>query len=412
MAHPTQPAAGIVTPAIEAMMLLDQDERLRGRPRFCSDCGLCNSQAYHQLMAQTCVFVANQVEALELQIHGRNRTVGDEQIFGVFETMQAARMRQPAPGAQWSGIITMIAIRLLERGMVDGVVVTGRVPGTQFAPLPFLARTPDEVRSAAGSKPCISPNLTVLDQVRATGMKRLAYVGTGCQVHALRAATAELGLEELYVIGIPCTDNTTYPGLQRFLQATSRSPNTVVHVEFMQDYRLWLRHRDGHTEKLNYVDITLDNTDGIFPAACMACFDYANTLADITVGYIGAPLDWQWVLVRNARGQQLFDLVGTDMEFTPLTDGGDRRPSMRSYAKMMGAPKRRPPAIMRKFIAYMQRSRGPKGLEFARSAIEMKLIRNIHYIRTNAPKQEKRLVPYHVYPVLEPYAEALPKQVV
>ncbi|NJM05397.1 coenzyme F420 hydrogenase [Candidatus Gracilibacteria bacterium] len=386
-------------------------ERLKGRPKLCSDCGVCSSDL-RPTMARSCVFVENKVEALELMLHGRTRHAGDEMLFGIHRSVHAVRLRRINVAAQWSGIVTSLGAVLLERGLVDGVISTRAAPGTRFAPEPFLARTPAEVLASAGNKPCISPNLEILDQVRASGLRRIAFIGVGCQVHALRVLQHELGLEKLYVIGIPCTDNTTYPALQRFLQAVSTSPGTVVHYEFMQDFRIWLRHEDGQIEKINFVDLdvaAIGGVEAIFPAACMSCFDYQNTLADLTIGYLGAPLPpgerWQWVFVRTAAGQELFDLLQPNLEFGELGERGDRSMGMREYIKMLKNPRGRPPFLIRKLIASLQRARGPRGKEFARSTIEMKLLRNLQFVRDKHARMEHRVVPYHVYKALEPYRE-------
>ena len=43
-----------------------------------------------------------------------------------------------------------------------------------------------------------------------------------------------------------------------------------------------------------------------------------NGLADITVGYIGAPLDiekmYQWVLVRTGKGEALRQLIADELD--------------------------------------------------------------------------------------------------
>jgi coenzyme F420-reducing hydrogenase beta subunit len=393
--------------AESAITLLGQGARLKGRPKLCSDCGVCSS-SLRPHMARSCVFVRNQSEQIELSLHGRTRRAGDELLLGITRSIHVARMQEPLAGAQWSGIVTSLGALLLERGIVDGVVTTRAVPGTRYAPQPFLARTPAEVLGSRGNKPCISPNLEVLDQVRAAGVRRVAFIGVGCQVHALRAMQAELGLEKLYVIGIPCTDSTTYPDLQRFLQVASRSPETVVHHEFMQDFRLWLTHEDGSVEKVNFVDLDvskLGGQTGVFPAACLSCFDYQNTLADLTIGYLGAPLGWQWLLVRTEVGEELFELIRPFLTFGGLMERGNRRAGVRAYVRMMRRPPGRPPAMVRRLIAALQRSRGPKGVEFARSVIEMKLLRNLQYVRERFPRLEQRIIPRHVYAALAPYAD-------
>ena len=385
--------------------LLSRDERLAGRPNLCSDCGLCDTYLKPQ-MASACVFVRNRAEEIERRLFGRNRGDGDELRFGVYQRMLGARMRQPVAGAQWSGMVTTLAARLLERGEVEAVITAAAMPGTRFAPRPLLARTPEEVLGSAGNKPCLSPNLGLLEQVREAGVARLAVIGTSCQVHMLRAAEAELGLAHLDVIGIPCSDNVTYPDLTAFLELVSRSPGTIVHYEFMQDYSLHMHHEDGSTERLNYIDFPMDKLEGIFPSACLSCFDYANGLADLTIGYMGARLGWQWVLVRTGRGAELLELLREDLEFTELTSAGDRARGVPRYIEMLARPPGKPPKPIRRLIAWLQRNRGPRGLEFARAIIEMKLLRNLHHVRSHFARFEPRIVPDYVYRALAPYDDA------
>jgi len=391
--------------------LLSREERLAGRPKLCSDCGICTGEL-RPFMAQSCVFVNNRAEEIERRLHGRNRHDGDELLFGIYRELRVFRMRPPVPDAQWSGAVTSLGALLLERGLVEGVITTGAVPGTRYAPLPILARTPDEVRATRGNKPCLAPTLDVLTQVRQAGLRRIAYIGTGCQVHALRAIEDQLGLERLYIIGIPCTDNTTYPDLQRFLQVVSRSPATVVHHEFMQDFRIWLKHEDGSVEKVNFVDLDVNRLGGelgVFPPACLSCFDYQNGLSDLTIGYMGAPLPpeerWQWTLIRTEQGVELYNLLRPYVEEREPISSGDRTRGMPAYIQMLGQPRKRPPWPVRQLVAFIQRRSGPKGLEFARSVIEMKLLRNLQFVRERHGRLEQRIVPGYVYRALARYAD-------
>ena len=218
------------------------------------------------------------------------------------------------------------------------------------------------------------------------------------------ALEQELGLTRLDVIGIPCSDNVTYPDLTYFLDQVSTSPSTIVHYEFMQDYSLKMRHEDGRVEQLNFIDFPMDRLEGIFPSACLSCFDYPNTLADITIGYMGAELGWHWVLVRNDRGQALFDIIAPELEMGRLTSAGDRARGMPRYLQMLARPPGKPPKPIRRLIAWLQRNRGPRGLEFARAIIEMKLFRNLDYVRKHVGRFEPRLVPGQGYRSLAPYA--------
>ena len=51
----------------------------------------------------------------------------------------------------------------------------------------------EEILSSKGVKPSLSPNLKVLAEVEARGLKKLLFIGVGCAVQALRAVEPHLG---------------------------------------------------------------------------------------------------------------------------------------------------------------------------------------------------------------------------
>lgn len=69
-------------------------------------------------------------------------------------------------------------------------------------------------------------------------MKRLLFIGVGCQVQAVRSVEQHLGLDALYVLGTNCVDNGRRGTLEKFLTAASTRPQDVLHYEFMQDYKV------------------------------------------------------------------------------------------------------------------------------------------------------------------------------
>ncbi|KAL3359905.1 hypothetical protein AABB24_016416 [Solanum stoloniferum] len=219
----------------------------------CSHCGLCDTY-YIAHVKNACAFLGDgmsRVEALEPIVHGRGRKEDslDETYMGVYENLLYARKTKPVEGAQWTGIVTTIAVEMLKAGMVEAVICVQSDPEDRFAPRPVLARTPEEVIAAKGVKPTLSPNLNTLALVEAAGVKRLLFCGVGCQVQALRSVEQYLNLEKLYVLGTNCVDNGPREGLDKFLKAASSEPETVLHYEFMQDYKVHLKHLDGHIEE-------------------------------------------------------------------------------------------------------------------------------------------------------------------
>jgi 7-hydroxymethyl chlorophyll a reductase len=200
----------------------------------CSQCGLCDTY-FVAHVRDACAFLGDgngRIPAAEAAVHGRQRRLeGDELHFGVHKRIAYARAVPGVEGAQWTGVLSTIALAMLRDGLVDGVICCGSAPGDPLKPRPMLALTAEDVLAARGVKPMLSPSLSVLAEVEARGIKRLLFIGVGCAVQALRAVEKHLGLEALYVMGTNCTDNGTEPGLRKFLNAVSEDPATVTGYE-------------------------------------------------------------------------------------------------------------------------------------------------------------------------------------
>ena len=375
----------------------------RPAKELCSECGLCDTYYVHYVK-DACAFLNQQIAELETQAHGRSRNLNNEEdwYFGVSQEMMAARKKQPIEGAQWTGIVSSIACEMLNQGMVEGVVCVQNTKEDRFQPLPIIATTPEEVLAAKVNKPTLSPNLSILEQIEQSGMKRLLVIGVGCQIQALRAVEQELGLEKLYVLGTPCVDNVSREGLQKFLETTSKSPDTIVHYEFMQDFRIHFKHEDGSIEKVPFFGLKTNKLKDVFAPSCMSCFDYVNSLADLVVGYMGAPFGWQWIMVRNQTGKEMLDLVREQLNTQPVMSQGDRKAAVQqsipAYDKGVTLP-----MWAAKLMGVVIEKIGPKGLEYARFSIDSHFTRNYLYLKRNHPEKLAAHVPEYAKRIVEQY---------
>lgn len=375
----------------------------RPAKELCSECGLCDTYYVHYVK-EACAFLNQQITELETAAHGRSRDLDNEDdwYFGVSQEMMAARKKQPIEGAQWTGIVSTIACEMLERKLVEGVVCVQNTAEDRFQPMPVIARTPEEVLAAKVNKPTLSPNLNVLEQIEQSGMKRLLVIGVGCQIQALRAVEKELGLEKLYVLGTPCVDNVSREGLQKFLDTTSRSPETVVHYEFMQDFRIHFKHEDGSIEKVPFFGLKTNQLKDVFAPSCMSCFDYVNSLADLVVGYMGAPFGWQWIVVRNETGKEMLDLVREMLDTQLVMSQGDRsaavQQSIPAYDKGVTLP-----MWAAKMMGVVIERIGPKGLEYARFSIDSHFTRNYINLKRNYPEKLESHVPEYAKKIVGQY---------
>ncbi|KAF5738532.1 7-hydroxymethyl chlorophyll a reductase chloroplastic [Tripterygium wilfordii] len=411
---------------------LREDWRQRSRPvppggtypakDHCSRCGLCDTY-YIAHVKNACAFLGegmSKIESLEPVVHGRGRRKDsmDEMYLGVHERLLYARKTKPVEGAQWTGIVTTIAVEMLKAGMVEAVICVQSDPEDRLSPRPVLARTPDEVLAARGVKPTLSPNLNTLALVEASGVKRLLFCGVGCQVLALRSVEQYLNLEKLYVLGTNCVDNGTREGLDKFLKSASSEPETVLHYEFMQDYKVHLKHLDGHIEEVPYFSLPANELVDVIAPSCYSCFDYSNGLADLVVGYMGVPKypgismtnHLQYVTVRNERGREMLSLVENLLEVTPTTSSGDRRPFVMETvkaddnAKLGKGPSKPAPKFIGNLIAFVLNLIGPKGLEFARYSLDYHTIRNYLYTNRAWGKQRAdRHMPSYAKKIVDMY---------
>lgn len=347
---------------------------------------------------------------LEQQVHGRQRDParGDEQYFGPLRAMYRAAMKQAPAGAQWTGITTRIAERLLDTGAAEAVLTMRADASDRWKPEPVLVRSAAELANCRGMRMGYAPLLSLLEPAAREGIRRIAIIGIPCQVYALRALEKELGFERLYVIGTPCSDNTTTENFHRFLALLEDAPERITYLEFRADYHVELRYDDGRQRTIPFLQLPLsDLPKDFFPLTCRTCVDYTNTLADITVGYMGGE-GQQWLLVRNERGEQMLNLLGDEVQLSTTGSAGKRLGAVKGFLKNTvraagGLPLRKMPDWLRPVVGWLMPRIGPRGLEFARARVEMKAIETIIHLRRERPARIKSMVPDHVWPLVRAY---------
>ena len=383
---------------------------------LCTDCGISRSSEPKRC-ARACQFIHPDYPRLEAQVHGRARRsdVGDELHFGVHQRMFRASLKVPSVGAQWSGITTRIAERLLETGAVDAVLTMASDPEDRWRPVPVLVTRATDLAKCRGMKMGYAPLLALLESALEQNYKRLAVIGIPCQVYALRALEVELGFERLYVIGTPCSDNTTTERFHDFLELVAKhtrdDPSDITYLEFRADYHVELRYSDGRKKAIPFLMLPLSQLpNDFFPMTCRTCVDYTNSLADITVGYMGGEGE-QWILVRNSRGQELLNLLGDEVQLRAPGSAGKRAGPVRGFMANVqraagGLPLRRMPQWLRPLVGWLMPKVGPRGLEFARARVEMKALETVIHLRREEPARIKSMVPLHVWGLAQPYGLA------
>ena len=375
---------------------------------LCTDCGV-SRMTDPSACGMACQFIKPDYPSMEETVHGRTRDViGDELFFGPVTSMHRARMAQPATGAQWTGITTGLAADLLVRGKVDAVLTMVPDVKDRWRPVPALITDPNDMVRARGMRMGYAPLLALLEEAQNRRFARLAVIGIPCQIYALRRLEQQLGFERLYVIGTPCSDNTTTENFHEFIALLDDDPDRISYLEFRADYRVELRFDDGRTKLIPFLKLPIsDLRPDFFPLTCRTCVDYTNVLSDITVGYMGGEGD-QWLLVRNARGAEMLAGLEGRIELTEVGSKGKRTGAVKGFIANTaraagGLPLRRMPNWVRPIVSWLQPRTGPRGLEFARTRVEMKAAETILHLRHSLPAKMKNMIPDHVWHIARPY---------
>jgi len=381
----------------------------RDPARPLSDCGISRSSD-PKACGRACQFIRPDYDRLEHQVHGRRRDASrpDELHFGPFRRMVRASLTPAIAGAQWTGIATRIAERLLETDTVDAVLTMAPDPADKWRPMPVLVTKPEGMAACRGMRMGYAPLLALIEPALKQGYKRLAVTGIPCQVHALRALEREFGFDRLYVIGTPCSDNTTTERFHEFLKLLDDDPASITYLEFRADYRVELRYANGRTRIIPFLKLPISKLPrDFFPLTCRTCVDYTNVLADITVGYMGGQGE-QWLLVRNERGEKLLGLLGNEVRTSVLGSAGRRHGAVKGFLANVeraagGLPLRSMPDWLRPIVGWLMPRVGPRGLEFARARVEMKAIETVLHLRRERPRRLRNMVPDHVWKLVKPY---------
>ena len=380
------------------------------RDGLCTDCGV-SRMGDGRACGKACQFIQPDDPKAEARIHGRTaqQDKGEESFFGVTQRMMRAKLVPKAQGAQWTGITTALAEELLRSGAVHAVLTVAPHPDDKWKPLPVIVTEPEDLAQCRGMRMGYGPSVALLEPAARAGHKRIAFIGIPCQVYALRALEEELGFERIYVIGTPCSDNTTTENFHHFLSLLDHAPETISYLEFRADYRVELRFDDGRaTRVVPFLKLPISKLPSdFFPMTCKTCVDYTNRLADITVGYMGGDGD-QWLTLRNERGAELLAALGSKLETRPLTDKGRRDGAVKGFLANTeraagGLPLRSMPDWARPIVAFLQPRIGPRGLEFARARVEMKAIETVLHLRRSHGAKMKNMVPDHIWQIVKRY---------
>jgi coenzyme F420 hydrogenase subunit beta len=291
---------------------LDKD----GRPRYrnmekCIECGICYSicPVIHEL--------DEDIKNLASWSAPMGRVMGNA----------VARASDPEVRARGTdgGVVTALLLHLFDRGRIDAAIVSKTVG--PFQRQPWLALSREDIVAAAGfhfdtipslkhfseTYTTYSPSIVELQGVARKPLRRVAFVGTPCQINALRRMEV-LGVVPSDAIkfhfGLFCAGNFQFgpEQRQRLEQIGNFTWAEVSKVNLKEELLVHLKNQEIRAIPLNQLDF-------MKRYACQFCDDYAAEFADLSFGGLGAPEGWTTVIIRSPLGRAVWASArGVDIE--------------------------------------------------------------------------------------------------
>jgi coenzyme F420 hydrogenase subunit beta len=268
----------------------------------CIECGIC-------------YLVCPEIHDLDEE---QKRVVGWSAPIGRVLEVSTARALDPAIRARATdgGVVTALLVHLFNMGFIDGAIVTKQ--SGPFQRQPWLATSGEEIIEAAGfhfdashgmkllgdTYSTYVPSIQELHELTKQGMRRVAFVGTPCQIKTVRKMEA-LGIVPAdairYHLGLFCTGNFKFGAEQRAKLERIGGFHWEEVAKVNVKEALIVHLKNGERRSL-----PLDELEFMKRYACRFCDDYAAEFADISFGGIGAEEGWTTVLARTVHGRAVF----------------------------------------------------------------------------------------------------------
>ncbi|MCF8113453.1 MAG: Coenzyme F420 hydrogenase/dehydrogenase, beta subunit C-terminal domain [Desulfotignum sp.] len=264
----------------------------------CIECGLCYS-------------ICPQINDLDEET--RRKAAWSEPMGRVIETtVIRAASPEIRDQATDGGAVTGLLLHLFNRNRIDGAIVTR--PVGRFQRQPFLATSKEEVLESSGfffdtshgmkrfsDQYVTFSTIEEFDPMIKKGLRRVALVGTPCQIKSLRKMQV-LNLIPSDAIkicfGLFCSGNFNFgtKEQQRLAQIAGICWDDVTRINLKDELIITLNTGAVKT-------VPLDKMEFMKRYACHYCSDYAAEFADISFGGIGAADGWTTVITRTPLGR-------------------------------------------------------------------------------------------------------------
>ena len=249
----------------------------------------------------------------DADMHLFGKTRDDSAMYGQYKQLLLVRAADDNvhEKGQDGGFVSAMLIWLMKHDYIDAALTSFMEgDGTSWKALPGIARTPEDVLKAAGSRYTYSANTLALKQAQEEGLSRLALVGMSCQSSVLpimwKRKVGKTGKPFLFNIGLLCSktfDDAIFEEL--FLAKYGLKKEEMIKMNIKGAFQIWMK--DGSFHEIDLKECHQWTREG-----CKTCPDFAAEHADISTGGIGEDNAWTLCIVRTELGEEVMNRMIAD----------------------------------------------------------------------------------------------------
>jgi coenzyme F420 hydrogenase subunit beta len=212
----------------------------------------------------------------DADMHLFGKTRDDSAMYGQYKQLLLVRAADDVvhEKGQDGGFVSAMLIWLMKHDYIDAALTSFMEgDGTSWKALPGIARNPEDVLKAAGSRYTYSANTLALKQAQEEGLSRLALVGMSCQSSVLpimwKRKVGKTGKPFLFNIGLLCSktfDDAIFEEL--FLAKYGLKKEEMVKMNIKGAFQIWMK--DGSFHEIDLKECHQWTREG-----CKTCPDFA-----------------------------------------------------------------------------------------------------------------------------------------
>lgn len=213
------------------------------------------------------------------------------------------------------GVVNSIINFLMQKNLIDGAIVAKSK--STFIREAILATNKGDLINASGIKLDISPQLdklqefhtymSTLPKLNQYRFKRLAIVGTPCQIYTIRCMQ-DLGIVPSHnveiCLGLFCYENFVFDEakVKQFEEHFNLKFEDIEKINIKEKLIVKLK---ANRVRQKTIQIPFHKLNDYMRPACKACSDFTNIYADISFGGLGSPDKFTTVITRTEKGRNI-----------------------------------------------------------------------------------------------------------